>query len=191
MQTAGFDKDLNLPSSGGKYRKLKSKGEKIKFRIAATPQYETKHFIGDNNIVTCGKFNTDDKKATCKYCDQYEAMVSAGDKDGAKQIAPVSSFYYPILNLDTNEAEIFQFNAKSIHYTIKGYSDEGVNVFECDWSIERTEEKGNYYKVLRLSDKPLTKEQKEVYEKAKLLKLSGKESSSVSLEEEADDSLVQ
>ncbi len=188
MPEASFEKNLNLPSSGGRYVKLSKKGDKIRFRIAGTPHYETKHFLGDKEIEFCGKYNSDDTKATCKYCEDYATALEMGDEKTAKQIKPFTTFYYPILDLGDNKAKIFQFNAKGIHYTIKNYADEGVDVFACDWSVERTEEQGpNYYKVLRLDGKKLTKEQDEELVKAKGFKLSQKPSSSVSTEGELSD----
>jgi len=187
MPLATFGKNLNLPSSGGKFIKLKAKGDKLKFRIAGQPVYETQHWIAEKQAVLCGRFNSEDKKALCQYCDQYQKLVDAGQKDEAKELAPVTTFYYPILHLLDDSAGIFQFTAKSIHYTIGGYADEGVDVFACDWSIERTEDPGNYYAVKRLGDKPLNEEQQDQYEVAKGLKINrGKESTSISLEEAQD-----
>lgn len=179
MPTADFDKDINLPKEIGKYAKLSEKGEKIKFVIAKTPEYETKHFLGGKDWSLCGRYNADDPEAECVYCDQYQAMVEKSDEEGAKQLRPVTTFYYPILDLDTNKPRIFQFSAKSIHYTIKGYMNEGVDVFSGAWLVERTEEKGNYYKILRLDLKELTKEQKESLEIAKGYSMEKKESNSV------------
>lgn len=184
MQEANFNKNLNLPKLGGNFLKLKAKGDKIKFRIASTPHYETKHWLAARETVMCAKFNSDDKKAVCVYCEKYQKLQDVGEKEEAKQMAPVTTFYYPILNLENNTPAIFQFTAKGIHYTIKGYADENVNVFGCDWSVERTEEPGNYYKILRLGNDELTPVQKEAYEAAKLIKLKAKESASVVLDEE-------
>jgi hypothetical protein len=187
MPQAQFGKSLNLPANESKFVQLKHKGEKILFRIAGTPHYQTKHWLNDNTTVLCTKYNSDDNKAECKYCDQYVKLYDAGKKEEARKIAPVTQFYYPIVNMQTNEPQIFQFTAKSIHYTINKYAEQGVDVMACTWSIERTEEKKNYYPVLRLDEKPLTKEQKEAYEKAKLFKLEAKASSSVVMSEEASD----
>jgi hypothetical protein len=185
MPEAQFGKKLNLPSAGSKFIKLTAKGDKIKFRIASTAHYQTKHWL-DKETVLCTRYNAEDKKAECINCDKHQKLVDAGNVDEAKKIAPVTTFYYPILNLADDTAAVFQFTAKSIHYTIAGYADEGVDVFACDWSVERTEEKGNYYKVLRLDSKPLNKEQKAAIEAAKNIKFMGKESSSVVIEDEVE-----
>jgi len=181
MNTADFNKDIKLPIAQGIYTKLSKKGEKIKFMIAATPHYETVHFLGDREVVLCGKYNSENpEEGYCKYCDDYQTAVNMGDKNTVKQIKPVTNFYYPILNLDTNQATIFQFTAKSIHYGIKGYSDEGVDVFACAWLVERTEDKKlGYYKILNMGPVKLTIEQEEQLKIAKGLSPKGRESSSV------------
>ncbi len=186
MPEAGFGTKLNLPGNEGKFVKLAAKGDKIRFRIASTPHYQTKHFLPDNSVVLCGKYNSDDKEAPCEYCDKYLLAVDQKNKKDERQYRPVTNFYYPIVNMDLDKAQVFQFSAKSIHYIIAGYADKGVDVFGCTWYVERTEEKGNYYQVLRLDDKPLTKEQKEALETAKAFKLESKLSSSVVLESEEE-----
>jgi hypothetical protein len=191
MPEAAFDQNLNLPSSNTTFVKLKSKGDKIKFRIAANPHYETVHFI-DKHPVLCTKYNTEDKKAKCVHCDKYALLVEAGKEKEteARDIKPVTNFYYPILNLADDTAGIFQFTAKSIHYTIAGYAKEGLDVFGSDWVVERTEEKGSYYKVLRLDGSKLSAEQKEMLLKANGFKMKAlNTSSSVVIEREADESL--
>ena len=186
MPEASFNKNINLPSKGGTYIRLKEKGDKVKFVIAGTPHYETIHWTADRQFELCGKYNSDNpEKAECIYCDQYAEAIEANDEKKQKAIRPVTNFYYPILDLATNKPSIFQFSAKSIHYTIKNYSDEGLDVFDTVWVVERTNEQGpNYYKVLNMGTPKLTAEQKEQLELAKKLKVkSGKPSSSVSDEE--------
>lgn len=183
MPEASFNKELNLPGGTGTFVKLKGKGDKLKFRIANTPHYETIHWVGDKPEL-CGKFNSDEKGSSCEHCEAYDRAVEDGDEKKSKAIKAQTNFYYPILNLDTGKPAIFQFSAKSIHYTIKGYADEDVDVFNCDWSVERTEEQGNYYKVLRLGDKKLSPELQEQYELAKKLKIKSKESQSITAKSE-------
>lgn len=186
MPEAAFSKNIQLPSKGGQFVRLKDKGDKVKFVIAGTPHYETIHWVGDKQFELCGKYNSDNPaKAECQYCDQYQEAVEAGDEKTEKQIRPVTNFYYPILNLLIDKPAIFQFSAKSIHYTIKNYSDEGLDVFDTVWVVERTNEQGpNYYKVLNMGSPKLTAEQKEQLELAKKLKVkAGKPSSSVSDED--------
>lgn len=189
MPEATFGQRLNLPSSGGSFLKLKSKGDKVRFAIANTPHYETHHWVGDKEKVLCGKYNGEDKDAFCKYCDEHKSLIDAGKKDQAKKVAPVTTFYYPIVNLSIEndpQPAVFQFTAKSIHYTISGYADEGVDVFGCTWVVERTEEQGNYYKILNLGPLKTNDKVKDALSRAKEIKLQAvRESSSVVMDEDA------
>lgn len=190
MQNAGFDQNLDLPSGGSKFVKLTKKGEKITFRLAATPKYHTRHWI-EKKPILCDKYASEDKKAPCAYCEQLARFVDKkdeGSKQKVKELSPVTTFYYPILNLDTDKPAVFQFTAKSIHFTIKRYADQGVDVFDTNWLVERTEEQGNYYPVLNLGGKPLSEEQKEALEVAKNINLDASESSSVSIGNDEKDS---
>ena len=176
MPQANFDRNINLPTGGGKYFRLKAKGDKIKFLIAQAPHYETKHWISDNESVMCDKYNGQDKGVKCENCEKYADLIAlAGeDKDKVKianQLKPQVTFFYPVLNLNTNEPVIFQ-TAQSVHWTIVGYAEDGVDVFNCAWAVERTEEPGKYYEVRRLDAVKLTAEQKDALEKAKLIVLN-------------------
>ncbi|KKR27915.1 MAG: hypothetical protein UT61_C0062G0015 [Candidatus Woesebacteria bacterium GW2011_GWA1_39_8] len=176
MPEAGFDKNLNVPRSGGNYTKLSSKGEKIKFLIANTPHYETKHWTGERESVLCEKYNSPDKNKSCDLCDQWKVLVEAAGEDKkelevANKLKPQVTFFYPILNLADNSPVIFQ-TAPSVHWTIVGYKEDGVDVFACAWSVERTEDPGNYYVIRRLDAVKLDEEQEAALQKAKEIKLS-------------------
>lgn len=189
MPEADFDRNINLPTSGGKYIRLKAKGDKIKFLIASKPHYETKHWISDRETVLCEKYNGQPKGAVCSYCEKYKDQLAlAGDNkkliEAANKLRAGVTFYYPVLNLDTDEPNIFQ-TAPSVHWTIVGYKEEGVDVFKCAWSVVRTEVAGNYYEVRRLDSVKLTDEQEDAYQQAKQISLNkGKASTSVVEEEE-------
>lgn len=177
MPKAEFGKELDLPAGGSRYIKLRSRGDKIKFRIARTPVYQVAHWV-DGQKIKCGKYGTGGGK--CSLCDDFQKAVQLGDEEMQKKFRPVTTFLYPILNRDTGEAQIFQFTAKSIHYAIGGYAREGVDVFSCDWAVERTEEPGSgYYNVMRLSNVELTDKEKQQLEVAKKFVLEGQESESV------------
>ncbi len=179
MPEAAFNKRLNLPQNRGHFVKLEHKDDKIKFRIANTPHYQTKHFLDDHTAVFCGKYNSEDPKATCRYCDQYQKIFDEKGKKAAERMKPVVTFYYPIVNMDTNEAQIFEFRARRIHYTLVGYDDDGIDVFGCTWSVTRLEEPGNYYEIRRLNDKPLNKEQQDALKVAQSFHLASRKSSSI------------
>ena len=96
------------------------------------------------------------------------------------------NFFYPVLNLDTDEAVIFQ-TTPQVHWTIVGYKDDGVDVFGCAWTVVRTEEPGKYYETRRLDSVKLTEEQTLALEQAKQIILSkGKASHTVIPEEEVE-----
>jgi hypothetical protein len=179
MPEAPFGQRLNLPIAEGRFIKLEHKGDKIRFRLANTPHYQTKHFLDDKTTVFCGKYNSEDKKATCRYCDQYQKIFDEKGKKAAEYLKPVVTFYYPIVNMDTNEAQIFEFRARSIHYTIAGYADDGIDVFAYTWSVNRIEEPGNYYEIKRLGDKVLSEAQLSSLKVAKTFRLASKKSSSL------------
>lgn len=192
MPRAEFGRALNIPTTTGTYIKLKQKGESITFRIAGTPHYETKHWV-DGETVLCGKFNSEDKKATCAHCDAYQqALELAGEdknlQDKAQKMAPKVNFYYPVLDLVNNKPAIFQFTAAGIHYTISGYAEDGVDVFEQSWKVIRTELPGKYYDVRNLGIQRLTAEQEEQFEKAQNIKIkTGVQSSSIQQAKEPED----
>jgi len=191
MPKTEFGTDPDLPKSGGMYVKLKAKGDKLKFRIAGTPYYHVDHWIeekGKRKKIECAKYNSEGNAADCEYCDQHKEAVAAGNKELADSVRPVTTFMYPILNRDTGEAAIFQFTAKGIHYDINGYAKEGVDVFACDWLVERTEEPGSgYYNVKRLGEDKLSAEEQEELDRAKGFNLEGKASSSIKETEEDEE----
>ena len=183
MPIAKFGQELNIPKSESRYLKLKAKGDTIKFRLAGVPVYQTDHWINKEKI-SCDKYNSADNIGDCRYCDQYAEAYAAGDKTAMREYRPVTTFMYPVLckeynNKEHGRAAIFQFTAKSIHYGIDGYSRMGVDVFACDWAIERTEEQGNYYSVMRLGEGVLSKEEEAELKRAGGFELEGKESESV------------
>ena len=187
MPVADFNKKLNLPTKGGQYIRLKEKGDKVKFIIAKTPHYETIHFINREPVI-CGKYNSEDGDGDCQYCDMYKKAIEDGNETKERDLRPVTNFYYPILDLSDDRPAIFQFSAKSIHYTVKNYADEGVDVFNNIWSVERTNEQGaNYYKVLSLGTPKLTKEQGEQLTIARAQKVKARESSSINIEKPTEE----
>ena len=186
---AGFERDINLPSGGSKYFRLKAKGDKIKFLIANTPHYETKHWISDRESVLCQKYNGQPKGTPCETCEQHSKLLAAAgdDKkkiDAANKLKAKVDFFYPVLNLDTDEPVIFR-TTPSVHWDIVGYKENGVDVFGCAWMVERVEEGSHYYAVKRLDKVKLTPEQVEGLELARQIPLSkGKASNSVVAETE-------
>ena len=182
MPKAEFGRELDLPASEGRYIRLKSQGDKIKFRIAGTPVYQVDHWV-EGEKIPCKKYGGGGGE--CSFCEDYRRAVELGDEEMQRKFRPVTTFLYPILNRVTGKAQIFQFTAKSIHYAISGYAKEGVDVFGCDWVVERTEEPGSgYYSVMRLGSEELTEEEQAQLERARGFLLEGKSSKSVELSAE-------
>src|SRR4030042_4719148 len=94
---ASFSKDINLPKGSSLYIKLASKGDKIKFRIAATPFYVTRHWTSPRTTELCEKYNSESEKP-CKYCEEYDKLKAEGKKEEAGAHRPIATFSYPILN---------------------------------------------------------------------------------------------
>ena len=183
MPAIEFGQELNLPKGESKYLKLRNKGDYIVFRIAGTPVYETDHWI-NREKVSCDKYNSLDNDAPCHYCDEYEAAVSADDKQAIRDLKPVTTFMYPILDRTSGKAGIYQFTAKSIHYGIDGYSKMGIDVFGCDWRVDRNkqtvDEAGpEFWSLKRLGEGVLSKEEKAELKRANEFELEGKQSESV------------
>ena len=80
---------------------------------------------------------------------------------------------------DTGKPIIFQ-TTTSVHVAINKYAKEGVDVFACDWKVERTEEPGGYYSVMRLGEGELSSEEAAALKQAASLNTGAqKESKSV------------
>ena len=187
MPVIKFGQDLNLPKGESKYIKLRNKGEFILFRIAGTPTYETDHWVNKEKF-SCDKYNSADNDTPCHYCDDYATALAKGDKKVARDIKPVTTFRYPILDRTTGKAGIYEFTAKSIHYGVDGYKRMGIDVFGCDWRVDRlkqtVDEPGSeFWSLKRLGEGVLSKEEKAELKKASEFELEGKESESVNPEE--------
>ena len=183
MPKIDFGKEINLPKGESKYIKLRNKGDFILFRIAGTPVYETDHWV-DRNKFPCDKYNSLDNDAPCHYCDDYLDAVANGDKKTVRELRPVTTFKYPVLDRTSGKAGIYEFTAKSIHYGIDGYAKMGIDVFGCDWRVDRlkqtVDEAGpEFWSLKRLGDGVLSKEEKAELKRASEFELEGKESESV------------
>lgn len=171
MPRIDFDQDIDVPgaSSRSQFVQLKSKGEKITFRIANIPFVRGQHWAGAKNPIPCSKVN---KNETCQYCDKYEAgeIPPGVDPDkGRNWYQPNLQFLYPILNRETGEAQIFQ-TALSVHTTIRDTAKAGVNVYASDWRVTRNEgTPAKYYSTVRLDASELSVTEKAVMEKAKAI----------------------
>ena len=176
MPRADFTEDLNIPGSSGRseFVQLKSKGEKIKFRIAGTPFYRGQHWPSNNGQpVDCPQVNQDEH---CEYCDKFEAGELPADVKvdskgkvvkGRNWYKPTVQFLYPVLNRETEESQIFQ-TTLSVHMSIREAAKAGVDVYKSDWQVTRNEgSPANYYSVVRLDATKLSKTEEEALAAAK------------------------
>ncbi|KKK90683.1 hypothetical protein LCGC14_2720570, partial [marine sediment metagenome] len=118
MPYADFGSKLNF--GGNQYLKLKSKGDKAKFRILGTPFIEGKHFFKDNknnwDIQPCPRVN---EAAECHYCKEFFETIATGKKTGDKTLIAQAkkaaekfknsvSVYLPIVDRATEQFAILQ-----------------------------------------------------------------------------------
>lgn len=177
--------------------KLKAKGEKITFRVIKTPYYDGKHFTknaeGKWDIEECPKIMLDEY---CEKCDTYYAKMREVKKlkadkkdkeakvleDEAKPFKNKVTFYYPIVNRETESVQILK-----VPQSIRIYFDEqaakGIDITKFDYIMVRTEVPGKYYDIDRVDSsmtKPLSEKEQVEWEKGKTIleKLENKKESS-------------
>jgi len=198
MPEASFDKDIRVPGGQrSQFVQLKKKGEKIRFRIAATPHYNAKHWLSRTEWVFCPRtMDESDAVVPCEYCNKLEEAFQIQDQkerdEEVRKWKPKLNFYYPILNLDTKEAQIFN-TTLSVHLAIRDNEKAGVDVFKSDWQVTRNEgSPANYYGTVRLAEtSKLTKKEEEALKVAKELdleKIIGSSRTSKSVVGPADES---
>lgn len=197
MPTADFGEKISFSAS--KFTKLKSKGDKLHFRILGKPFYDGKHFMEDPSnekgwdVKPCPRIN---EGAECEICEMFFSAHRSAKKDGLDRsetdkltnpFKPAVSFYFPILNRETEEFEIFQ-TTQGVRNQIEAKIELGIKILDRDVIVVRTENPGsNYYSldVVDSSDtKDLTKKEKSEVRKAQSINLedyiNGREEDSVS-----------
>jgi hypothetical protein len=177
-----IDFGSELPSTGSKFLKLKSKGDKVQIRLLDRPFYYGQHFLKDEagkwNVVPCPRINDQDE---CEYCEKFFSIIAKAKKDGdpkeieeakkeARAFQPSTQFYYPVLNRDTGKFQIFQ-TTKSVRDKIETEAKMGVKVLETDFIVLRAETSPqNYYGVTKVDSsevKALSTEEKDEIKKSK------------------------
>ena len=167
------------------FLELKSKGDKVKIRIAsANYYYEGKHFVKQSDdswdVTSCSRVN---EEFDCELCEQYFAIkrevkkaTDSKEEEAAKnldkearKVKPNISFYYPVLDRETHIAAIFR-TTLMVRLALEEKVDEGIDILNVDWVVKRTEKPGSYYSLSRVdsADTPeLTKDEKAEIKKAK------------------------
>jgi hypothetical protein len=165
-----------LPSSGNMYLRVKEKGDQITFRIAQNPVYTGKHFLpladGKWDVFSCPRIN---EGTECETCEMYfkakaeaKKLKDAGDKKAtdadneARKYSCAISFYFPVLNRDTEEMGILQVT-QGVRNQINAKHEAGVKVFERDWTLMNTGKVGKERYFVDTIDssevKPLTEKE--------------------------------
>lgn len=182
MPTANFGEKVSF--STNRFTKLTAKGDKVQFRIIKAPFYDGKHFLKDDegnwDIRPCPRINEGHE---CEFCNKFFAALKKAKKEGLDQKETDKltnpwkasvSFYYPIINRESGEFEIFQ-TTKGVRDAIEAELELNSKTLERDIIVLRTEIPGSYYKVSVVDSadiKKLTKEEKEAFDKGKEIDLS-------------------
>jgi hypothetical protein len=189
MPVAGIGQSINL---GGKsqFIRLKKKGDKIQFRLANGAVYEGKHFSEENGEFTttfCPRVMTQGQEK-CATCEMYfdlrnkakeekdENKKKALQTEASKKYGVKISFYFPVVDRTDGKAKVLQ-TSLSVRTKLESMVESGVNILDADFVLLRTENAGaDYYSLVRLDSKdtkPLSKEENEEFEKAKVIDIEG------------------
>jgi len=191
-----------LSFSASKFTKLKSKGDKIKFRLLGKPFYDGKHFMEDGDgwdVRPCPRIN---EGAECETCELFFAAHRSAKKEGldkketdklTSEFKPTISFYFPVLNRESQEFEVFQ-TTQGVRNQIEAQAELGTKIMERDLIVIRTETPGSSYYSLSVVDssetEPLSVREKTEVKKGKKVDLSeyinGREEESTTKEEEIE-----
>jgi hypothetical protein len=174
-------------TSSSDFFSLKSKGDKIRFRLIGTPFVDGKHFQenedGSWTVTNCPRINDLTDCATCeKFFEIINRAKKTGDKKlieqakkDAKKYSVGISFYFPVIDRDTELFTIFK-SKLGIKNKLETELQAGVKILDVDWVVIRTEKPGpDYYSLSRIDSsetKPLTNKELEEVEKYKAMNLS-------------------
>jgi len=163
MPNFSMGETLNI-DKGGLFVKLKSKGDKIKFRLIKGGYYDGKHFIknGDKWIISnCPRIMNGSE---CEYCNKYLAIKTQADllkndeekksvMKEAENFKVKMTFYYPVIDREDGKGKILKTTIGVRQELEQEYKD-GIDVYEYDYVLTRTEESpAKYYKLTRIDSK--------------------------------------
>jgi hypothetical protein len=181
MQEIKFGEEM--PNSGSKFLKVKQKGDKLKFRLAQQPVYVGKHFIKVSDswdVTSCDRINNQEG---CGYCDLFFQAKAEEKKNKdtnpeeskkwgneARIYSPAITFYFPVLNRDTESFGILQ-TTQGVRNKINAQHEAGIDVFKKDWILHNTgsENPGDRYALVPVDSadsKPFTEKEEEEFKKA-------------------------
>ena len=158
MPRTDFGEKIFTGQKQGQFIKLEKQGESITFRIANVPAYDGKHWI-DKIMSYCPKIMKQDVESKCQFCEKANSSQDAEEK---RKYKVKVNFYFPILNKETRQAQIFQ-TGLSVRNAIEDYQKNGIDVYKSDWKVVRNEgdDPARYYLTIRLDTTKLTKEEEE------------------------------
>lgn len=177
MPIAQFGEKLNF--SNNQFLKLKSKSDKVRFRLLGAPFIEGKHFfeLEDGwDIQACPRINN---REECQHCKKYFQIISGlkktDDKTMQKQIQKEAdpfkvsiSVYYPIIDRLSAEFKVLQ-TTMGVRGKIETEVELGTKVLNVDFDLLRTELPGSdYYKLARVDSAettPLLPQEEEIVAK--------------------------
>lgn len=202
MPTADWGEKQSFSAS--KFTKLKSKGDKIQFRILGKYHYDGKHFMEDPSsesgwdVKPCPRIN---EGAECEICEMFFAAHRSAKKDGLDRketdkltnpFKPSISYYFPVLNRDTEEFQVFQ-TTQGVKNQVDAKLELNPKVLERDLIVVRTENPGSNYYSLDVVDsadmKPLTSKEKEEMKKGQEANLEDYVNGSSGEEVEVDEDI--
>ena len=179
---------------GGKtdFLELKNKDQKYLVRFLGSAIYDGKHFFklpdGKWEVKQCPRIMQNEP---CEHCEIFfqakkemkEMKAEFGEYDSmdvenkakfkgldnkAKTYGETTTFYYPVLNRETETVGILKC-APSIRWMLDEEHSNGVHILDFDYIVKRTEVPGKYYTLTRLDSsmiKALTDKEHEEITKA-------------------------
>lgn len=161
--------------------KLKIKGQSITFRLAKEGYFfEGLHFSKDSDgkfkVTHCPRVESNEY---CETCDKFFKARDVKDEVGMRTFKPTINVFYMILDRADSTLKVLQTTAgkqKEIAGLIAEWDLAGKGISDFDLKLTRTEEAGaNYYSLKQVDSsmsKPLTNDEKDELEKAKIISLA-------------------
>ena len=160
---------------GGKtdFLELKNKDQKYLVRFLGAAVYDGKHFFktpdGKWDVKHCPRIMQNEPCSNCEVFfqakkDMKEMKAQFGEFDSmtienkakfksldvkAKTYGEPTTFYYPVLNRETQTAGILKCSP-SIRWMLDEEHSNGVKILDFDYIVKRTEIPGKYYTLTRL-----------------------------------------
>lgn len=163
MPSFNMGDTLNI-DKGNLFVKLKSAGDKIKFRLVKGGYYDGKHFIKNDNGWTVSFCPRIMNQQPCPYCEKYQQIKAEAlrieDKKQREEVMKEAqkfqvkmTFYYPIIDRETGLGKILK-TTLGVRQELEAEFNDGIDVYEYDYVLTRTEESpAKYYKLTRMDSK--------------------------------------